>query len=123
MGDDDAQTRHQLAILCRRKKARTSQWSPERPTEWQPTSVTDPRSGVPFTDAGAWDFVAKKLDDGIPLEHVILKKPPGAKAYVLLIPLVDRILYVKLQLGPGAVIGRSFHYSIDSDKHPRGAQR
>lgn len=112
MDEVDARIRHQLAILCRRKQARTSMWSADRPTEWQPTTVTNPQSGFPFTDAGAWEFVAEKLAENLPLKKIILDKPPGAQAYVILIPIDDRTLYVKLQLGAGKVIGRSFHYSI-----------
>jgi len=114
MGDDIESIRHQLVVLCRRKKARTSFWSVSCPTEWQPNTVTDPRSGSPFTDVGAWEFVADKLEVGLQLELVQLEKPPGSTGYVLKILLNGRQLYVKLQLGSGTVIGRSFHYSKKS---------
>lgn len=116
MDDDVQKIRRQLVVLCQRKKARTSEWSINCPTEWQPTAVTDPQSGSPFTDAGAWEFVAEKLEDGSELEQVLLEKPPGSTGYVLKVPLGDRQLYVKLQLGAGKVIGRSFHYSTEPNR-------
>ena len=70
-----------------------------------------------FTSGGAWEFIATKLEEGHSVEVVELQKPPGKKGYVMKIDLDpgDQPLYVKLQLGSGKVIGRSFHYSI----HPR----
>jgi hypothetical protein len=119
MGDDVESIRHQLVVLCRRKKARKTEWSVHCPTEWQPSTVIDPQSGLPFTDAGAWEFVADRLEDGSQLESVQLDKPPGSTGYVLKIPLDSRKLYVKLQLGSGSVIGRSFHYSKESEHSQR----
>ena len=53
------------------------------------------------------------LEDGHPVEVMRLDKPPGAKGYVMKIDIEpDRPkLYIKLQLGSGKIIGRSFHYS------------
>ena len=121
LGDDFESIRRQLAVLCQRKKARTSEWSIRCPTEWQPTTVIDPQSGSPFTDAAAWEFVAEKLGNDWELESVQLEKPPGSTGYVLKIPLGDRQLYVKLQLGAGKVIGRSFHYSKETNRSPKEA--
>lgn len=119
MGADLERIRHQLVVLCQRKKARTSEWSIHCPTEWQPTTVIDPQSGLPFTDAGAWEFVAESLENGLELETVQLEKPPGSIGYVLKIPVGDRQLYVKLQLGAGKVVGRSFHYSTETNHSTR----
>ena len=68
---------------------------------------------MPFTTNGAWQFIEEKLADGHPLEEVILDTPPGKKGYVMKIELGpnQRKLYIKVQLGCGAVIARSFHYS------------
>ena len=43
----------------------------------------------------------------------MLRKPRGAKGYVMKIDLEPGgvPLYVKVQLGAGKIIGRSFHYS------------
>ena len=69
-----------------------------------------------FTDAAAWELIADKLEEGHPVEEVSLRKPLGRKGYVMKIHLGgdDPPVYVKLQLGSGKVIGRSFHYS----EHP-----
>jgi hypothetical protein len=73
---------------------------------------------MPFTEAGAWQFVAECLEAGEELEEVILHKPPGRLGYVMKVrvhPTHD-FIYIKLQLGAGKVIGRSFHYSqTDND--------
>ncbi len=62
---------------------------------------------------GAWQFIEDKLAEGHPIEEVELRMPPGRKGYVLKINVGNNQpkLYVKLQLGSGQVIGRSFHYS------------
>ena len=66
-----------------------------------------------FTDASAWEFIAAKVESGENIEVVRLHKPKGATGYVMRIDLGPDVpaLYVKLQLGSGRVIGRSFHYS------------
>lgn len=66
-----------------------------------------------FTDQSAWEFIACKIDSGERVEVIELRKPKGAKGYVMLIDLEPDLpqLYVKLQLGSGKIIGRSFHYS------------
>ena len=75
--------------------------------------MTDPRSGAMFTEPGAWDFVAEVLEQGHVMEPIVLDRPPGAIAYVLKIEQHVSVptIYVKVQLGSGCVIGRSFHYS------------
>jgi hypothetical protein len=114
MDDEHASVRHQLAILCRRKKSRTSEWSRDRPTEWRPTSVINPEDGQPFTDAGAWEFAAACLERNEPLHPVELEAPAGKWAYAMAVREGSRVIYIKLQLGSGKVIGRSFHYSTTS---------
>lgn len=121
MGDDFDRIRRELAVLCRRKSARTSDWSAQRPTEWRPNTVIDPTSDSPFTNVGAWEFVASQLENGVELELVQLEKPPGSSGYVFKILLGNRQLYVKLQLGSGKVFGRSFHYSTESIRSTREA--
>lgn len=111
MDDEFSSIRHQLAILCRRKKARTSAWSTDRPTEWRPNSVVNPEDSQPFTDPGAWEFVADLLEAGTPMNEVELQNPRGKKAYEMIVDVGGRDVYIKLQMGAGKVIGRSFHYS------------
>ena len=111
----DDSTRHELALLARRPKARFTEFSPMRPTDWRPWQVRNPRGYLDtyFTDEAAWELIATKLESRYPVEVVLLQKPPGRKGYVMKIDLGDgeRRLYVKLQLGSGTIIGRSFHYS------------
>ena len=66
-----------------------------------------------FTDSTAWEFIARRLECGEDVEVIELDKPKGAKGYVMTIALQPGVpaLYVKLQLGSGKIIGRSFHYS------------
>ena len=114
MSIDDS-TRHELAILARRSNARTTDFSRSRPTDWWPQSVRNPDGMLDthFSDAAAWELIASKLEDGHDVETVELQKPPGATGYVMKIDLEPNAptLYVKLQLGSGQIIGRSFHYS------------
>jgi hypothetical protein len=66
-----------------------------------------------FTEAGAWDYVAEVIEAGHAIEVLTLDTPRGAVAYVLIVPQGPAIppIYIKVQLGSGCVIGRSFHYS------------
>lgn len=66
-----------------------------------------------FTDDGAWELIASKLESGHRVETVELKKPKGKTGYVMKIRLESstRPLYVKLELHRGWILGRSFHYS------------
>ena len=86
----------------------------ETRNNWLPGSVRHPDyPGFPFTDRTAWRFIAERLRAGDPLKEVTLTHPPGARAYVLLVKLTSecRMLYIKVELRRGRVIGRSFHYS------------
>ena len=111
----DDSIRHQLVVLARRSNARVTEFSRDRPTDWRPGKVRDPagRLWTHFTHASAWELIADKLEDGHDVETIELQKPPGAKGYVMKIDLEPSSppLYVKLQLGSGKIIGRSFHYS------------
>ena len=77
--------------------------------------MRNPSGGVDsfFTDSTAWELIASRLEAREVVKVVPLNKPPGAKAYVMLINLGPDVpkLYVKLQLGPKKIIGRSFHYT------------
>lgn len=113
MADDLDDIRYQLALLARRPRARITKWTRERPTQWQPQRVLNPETGMVFTTNSAFELIARLLEDGAPLEEVELRTPPGKRAYVLRHEL-DRKqppLYIKLELGSGTIIGRSFHLS------------
>jgi hypothetical protein len=98
--------RHQLITLARRKRSWFTEFSPKRPIKWQPKTIIDPRTGDYFTDQGAKDYVADLLESGHPLEEIILKKPPGKKAYVMK---TENGIYIKIEMGNGILWGRSFH--------------
>jgi hypothetical protein len=50
------------------------------------------------------------------LEEVTLRHPPGKTGYVLKVPgYQNQTIYIKLQLGAGTVIARSFHESERND--------
>lgn len=115
----DEPTRHQLVVLARRKDARITDFSHDRPTDWRPGQVRNPAGllDTHFTDAAAWELIASRIEDGHALEIVPLDKPQGAKGYVMKIALepAQPELYIKLQLGSGKIIGRSFHYTEQKD--------
>lgn len=100
------------AELARLASSPKSQRNPrDLPCEWVPQTVRDPRSGDYFTRAGAWEFAAERLLAGDPLEVIELDCPPGKKGYVLKSEGCPGrpFIYIKLQIGSGAVYGRSFH--------------
>lgn len=112
IGDD---IRQQLVVLARRSRARITEFRRDRPTEWRPQQVRNPDGVIAshFSDAEAWELIASRLERGHPVEVVELHNPPGAVGYVMMVDLGvdDPPIYVKLQLGAGRIIGRSFHYS------------
>lgn len=113
MGITDA-LRHELATLARSRRTRTSEFRPDRPTDWRPRHVRNPDGLLDdyFTDDAAWDLIVRKLQEGHPVTPVPLDTPRDSTGYVLEIGLQPgRRLYVKLQLGSGQVVGRSFHES------------
>jgi hypothetical protein len=83
---------------------------PERPCKWWHGKVIDPRSGLFFTHLGSWDFILELLKNKHQIETIILKYPPGETGYVLKYGSNPQKIYIKLELGKNAVIGRSFHY-------------
>ena len=104
-----------VGAAARSARTRTTAFSPQEPTDWRPTQVRRPEGGFSpyFTHTAAWELTADKLDEGHEVEVVELRKPPGAKGYVMKIDLGPDVptLYVKLQLRGGQVVRRSFHYS------------
>ena len=65
-------------------------------------------------------YVAQLIEQGHPIEEMELDEPKGKTGYVMNaeISKAAPVLYVKLELGSGTVIGRSFHYSYH-DKRMR----
>ena len=85
----DDSIRHHLTVLARRKRARVVEFRRDRPIDWRPHTVRDP-SVMPhghFTEAGAWELIATKLEAGHDVKPISLENPPGATGYVMLIEL------------------------------------
>lgn len=105
--------RSELARFCKSRKTRKNKFSPTLPTDWAPQHVTNPVTNEAFTPDGAWEFVAGLLEAGHEIQTIVLKIPPGKKGYVLIVDgVTPQKIYIKLQIGSGFVIGRSFHISI-----------
>ena len=104
----------QLFKLVRSRKSRTTLWTVDSPTDWRPTSVHNPQGDFDehFTDASAWELIASELKNECKVYSVALERQSGKFAYLLEIDLGgdEPPVYVKIQLGSGMVIGRSFHY-------------
>ena len=85
--------------------------------QWRPTRVVDPRSGMVFTEAGAWDYLVEQLEADVPMQEVPMILLPGKVGYVMRLPAGRGrpFIYVKLRRGSGSVEGWSFHY----DDHDR----
>ena len=104
--------KRQLILLAGSRRTRTSVFSPARPTHWEPANVRRPDSGEAFTPDGAWTFIAELLAGGVDVETIVLDKPPGRTGFVILCDgWADEKIYIKLELGSGLVVGRSFHVS------------
>jgi hypothetical protein len=84
------------------------------PCNWRPHQVIDPTTGRYFTEPSAWGLIGDLFEKPLPIEEVVLRDPPGRTGYVVKVALQVGLpdLYVKVQLGSGYVIGRSFHYSV-----------
>ena len=105
--------RWQHVALSKSRKSRTSVFTPARPTHWAPFEVLRPDSGEPFTPDGAWRFIVELLEGGVDIDVIELDTPPARKGYVIMAEGFEgEKIYIKLQLGGGQVIGRSFHHSI-----------
>src|SRR5947207_14558095 len=109
----DDSVRRQLGLLCGRARSRIV-GSPRqgKPSDWRPGEVVAP-DGQPFTRVGAWEYIAELIDQGQPIREMELEEPKGKTGYVMEVDMGKDapVLYVKLELGSGIVIGRSFHYS------------
>lgn len=104
--------RERLAKLCRSKRHREATFSKARPIRWHPTSVCELGSTSPFTEAGAWEFIACLIEDGTEIETITLDKPPGKTGYVMLVQgNYNEEIYIKLEIVGDKVFGRSFHAS------------
>lgn len=104
--------RVQLALLCRQGKLRRV--ARQYPCDWHPGTVLNLRTGLPYSDPEAFEAIGFALaEPSIEVLVVTLRVPPNRDGYELLIPQGSGRppIYIKVQLGPGIVLGRSFHYS------------
>ena len=108
--------RKEMVGLIKKKRRQLPHFS-DMPYHWVPGQILNPRDGMFFTPNGAWHLIQEKLEEGHEITEIELDNPPGKSGFTMLIELeTDKPpLYVKLQLGSGCVIGRSFHYST----HPK----
>ena len=79
----------------------------------------NPESGMPFTEVSAWELIAHLLEEGYPIQEMVLDSPAGTKGLVLHLDFLGaaRTLYIKLHPGGRGLFCRSFHYSERTDRH------
>src|SRR2546425_4438044 len=99
----------QLAKWARQQDTRTSKFTRDRPRHWRPFQTIDPRTHEPFTECGAWEFIAEQIEAGHPISELQPNQPSGNLAYWMVVELQNgSSLYVELELSTHKVIGRSF---------------
>ena len=105
--------RRELVRRARDKHRRQSVFRSTEPCDWRPHQVLRPESGLPFDDAGAWNFVADLLEAGHEVTEIVMEQPLGQVGYAMLIDGHSSCpkIYVKLTLSSSMVNGRSFHDS------------
>jgi len=105
--------RQELIRYAKSRRTRTTTFKPHR---WQPTALTDPRSGQAFTEEGAWEYVVEQLEAGVTIYKMTLDIPQGKTGYYFLMAsnYSEKKIYVKLQICGNSVRGRSFHYEHDT---------
>lgn len=105
--------RQQLVALARNPRRRRHVFTSARPTRWLPHTAEQPESGLPFDHPTAWNLIADRIEGGQEIRKVTLRRPEGATAYVMKMRLVANrpLLYVKVELCFGEILGRSFHHS------------
>lgn len=111
--NDDVEIARQNMLALLRKGRCKAAWSEDRPVDWRPASVINPKSGMPFTRLTCWHFIEELLESGHKIEVIPLQKPLGKKGYVMLYETGtnSQDIYIKLQIA-NDLIGRSFHYSV-----------
>jgi hypothetical protein len=105
--------RAELVLRARDKNRRTNAFRSEEPCDWRPRQMAHPQTGLPFTDVGAWNFIAELLESGCDVAEIVMQKPRGKTGYEILVagPVGCPEIYIKLTLSSNMVHGRSFHYS------------
>lgn len=105
----DDEFRRLCSSLARNKNKRVLGF----PRDWNPATVFNSKTGFYFTEIGAWHFIADLFEGGHKFEEIELYDPVGATGLVFKVEIEKRRphLYIKVQIGRGKIIGRSFHYS------------
>jgi hypothetical protein len=106
----DAVKTELLRLCTGGRRDRIVEFSRSAPVHWNVFEAIDPETAEPYTEDAAWNRIAAEIAGGCAVNAIVLDKPPGKTGYVLhFTDGVGERIYVKLQLGSGKVIGRSFH--------------
>ncbi len=107
--------RSELVRLASAPHLRRNQFTPVRPTKWQPDKVPGPSGSIAdyYTSDQAWELIIDHLKMGHAVREIVLRKPPGKTAYEMLIRVNPQSpeIYVKVEIHRGFIVGRSFHLS------------
>jgi hypothetical protein len=115
---DTKRTLAEIAKLGRQSKHRLNDFSSTAPCRWQPHTVENPETGIPFSDSSAWELICNLLDECPDIfAELRLDKPQGQIAYWTVTTLKESNvrLYIKIQLVQGKARGRSFHISTEQE--------
>jgi hypothetical protein len=108
----------EIGRLGRHSKTRNQDFFGSSPCRWDPYAITNPKTGLPFSDASAWELICDLLEtQAHEFQEVVLRKPLGKLAYATVVSIGPNELrvYVKVELTCGRARGRSFHISTERD--------
>jgi hypothetical protein len=72
----DPRLRNELVRRARDKRLRQGgSKNTKQPCRWFPYEVLHPESGLPFTEVGAWNFIADLIESGHHLEAIVMAGP------------------------------------------------
>lgn len=116
MSQDWEVIREELARLAGSKNTRTAQFTTAIPCVFNPWTITNPITDMPFTEASAWELIVRLLKEGHEFTPKILRKPAGETGYETRYQLGanGQTIYIKIQLRCGRIICRSFHHDNPS---------
>ena len=109
----------EISRLGRHSKTRNQDFFVSSPCRWDPSTITNPETGLPFSDASAWELICNLLEtQPEAFQELVLRKPPGKLAYATVVSLgSDAVrVYIKVELTCGRARGRSFHISTERDE-------
>ena len=103
----------QIGRLGRHGGSRLNDFSPGMPCVWNPYAIVNSETGIPFSDASAWELICRILEESPEsFQQLTLQKPPGQVAFETVFTLASGVrVYIKVQLFRGKAFGRSFHIS------------